>query len=363
MNESLFISYVKDFFAPIVQSIITLINGKPEAETLLNKTMLTEEYSADLKWGSKQINKSIVAADVVSMDSSLPLKKRDSIQSAQGEIVKIGMKLKKGERAIKNIQIMEASGATQDQIVSAIFDDVPKCIAGMDVRKEIMFEQALSTGYALIQDADNSSIGIRVNYGYKDDNQLYPSVVWGADEADYDANLEEMFSKIEADGRTAPYVYLSKKYFNYYKNSTQGKALAASFNNLNYSDTSTLPTPSKATFLAALEDAYGAKFTIIDKSFITEKNGVQTSIKPWKEDAVVFTYSNIVGRMVYGTCAEVMNPVAGVEYQAATQGTLISKYSKNDPLIEFTSAQALALPVIDGVEGIYILHAGSTSAE
>ena len=38
----------------------------------------------------------------------------------------------------------------------------------------------------------------------------------------------------------------------------------------------------------------------------------------------------------------------------------MAKYSKTDPLKEFTTAQALALPVIDGVDGIYILHANST---
>ena len=39
----------------------------------------------------------------------------------------------------------------------------------------------------------------------------------------------------------------------------------------------------------------------------------------------------------------------------------MAKYSKTDPLREFTTAQALAIPVIDGVDGIYILHADSTT--
>ena len=67
-----------------------------------------------------------------------------------------------------------------------------------------------------------------------------------------------------------------------------------------------------------------------------------------------------VGRLVYGTLAEETNPVAGVNYQKSGSHILVAKYSKTDPLKEFTTAQALALPVIDGVDGIYILHANST---
>ena len=87
MNESYFIEYLAKWFAPLVNKVTELINGKKEEEALLHKTMLTEEFSADLKWGSREINGSIVAADVVSMESSLPLKKRDSITAASGDIL------------------------------------------------------------------------------------------------------------------------------------------------------------------------------------------------------------------------------------------------------------------------------------
>ena len=66
---------------------------------------------------------------------------------------------------------------------------------------------------------------------------------------------------------------------------------------------------------------------------------------------------------MYGTLAEETNPVAGVNYQKSGSHILVAKYSKTDPLKEFTTAQALALPVIDGVDSIYILHADSTGEE
>ena len=54
--------------------------------------------------------------------------------------------------------------------------------------------------------------------------------------------------------------------------------------------------------------------------------------------------------------AEEGTPVGGgVEYAKVDDYILISKYSKNDPLQEFTSSQALVLPVIENVDEIYVL--------
>ena len=154
---------------------------------------------------------------------------------------------------------------------------------------------------------------------------------------------------------------LSKKYFNLFRNSKQGKLLAANYNKQVITDESLLPVPSRETMLEALADEYGATFRIVDSSFRIEKpDGSYTSVKPWAEANIVGLPGENVGRLVYGTLAEETNPVAGVNYQKSGSHILVAKYSKTDPLKEFTTAQALALPVIDGVDGIYILHANST---
>ena len=56
-----------------------------------------------------------------------------------------------------------------------------------------------------------------------------------------------------------------------------------------------------------------------------------------------------------------MNRVAGVAYQKSGF-ILVSEYSHNEPsLAEFTAAQALAMPVIDNGQNIYVLHADGTA--
>lgn len=361
MNESFFIEYLAKWFAPLVNKVTELINGKKDEEALLHKTMLTEEFSADLKWGSREINGSIVAADVVSMESSLPLKKRDSITAASGDIPKLGLKLRKGEKTISDIQVMQATGVSEYQIAQKIFDDIPRSIKGIDVRKEIMFQQGLSSGATLVEDTENTGVGIRVDFGYKAEHLFRSKIAWGNSGYVPQDDIDEVFDAAEADGNKIALVMMSQKYFNLFKNSTQGKIISANYSNYIYASTANLPVPSRANFLAALEDLYGARFIPVNSSFRIEKNGVQSVVRPWVEANIVFLYDDVVGRLVYGNVAEKNNPVAGVTYQEAGQGTLVSKYSKTDPLEEFTMAQALALPVIDGASSIYLMEANKAA--
>lgn len=325
--------------------------------------MLKEEYSADLSWGASELDTSIIAADVVSMDSSLPLKSRDKVSSASGTIPKIGIKFKKGEKAISDINVMKAKGVNEQTIASKIFNDVQKVIKGIQSRIEIMFLQALSTGYTLVDDPDNVGTGIRVNFGYKDENMFHAKgAKWGNPAATPQDDVQQLFDKASEDGNTIGLVLISKKYFNYFRQSEQGITMAALYQQRIVTDNTKLPVPSRSLMLEALEDEYGVPFRIIDSSFKVERvDGTKVTVRPWKEGNVVAVPSENVGRVVYGTLAEETNPVSGVSYQKSGSYILVAEFSKTDPLQEFTTGQALALPVIDGAEGIYVLHADATS--
>lgn len=360
MNASLFLEYVDKYFRLVIGKITEKFNDVSKEPTLLHKTMLTEEYSADLSWGATEINNSVVAADVVALDSSLPLKSRSAISNAQGKLPKIGLKMRKGEKLISDINVMVARGADEATVVSKIFDDTTKVIKATDVRKEIMFEEALSTGACLVEDDDeNTGTGVRVQFGYKDENTFQcRGGIWGDTGETPQDDVQQMFDKAQEDGNSIGFVYLSKKYFNRFRHSRQGKLLVANYNNVVITNESLLPVPSRATFLAALADEYGATFRIVDNVFKVEKaDGTQVNVRPWKEANVVGIPSENVGRLVYGTLAEETNPVAGVNYQKSGSHVLVSKFSKTDPLEEFTAAQALCITVIDGASGIYLLEA------
>ena len=356
---TLFPEYVEKYFGKLIGKITEKYNEKKKKETLLYKTMLSEEYSADLNWGATELNNVIVAADVVSMDSSIPLKKRGKLSNATGKLPKIAIKYRKGEKDISDLNVAMARGTDEATIAAKVLNDIPRVVDGTDARIEMMFEEALSTGQTLVEDPDNDGTGVRVKF-YKEDNQFKALVAdWiNTELATPQDDLQQMFSRASEDGNSIALVMISKKYFNLFRRSKQGKELAASYAGRIFTDDTILPVPGRQAFLDALADEYGATFRIVDSSFkVQMHDGTDKSVRPWVEANIVGLPSENVGRLVYGTLAEETNPVEAVSYQKSGSFLLISKYSNNDPLEEFTSGQALVLPVIDGADSIYLLTA------
>lgn len=359
MKKSLFIELVEKWFKPIAGKITETINGKKEEPTYLHEQMLQREYSADLKWDSASIDGAIVAADIVAMDSELPVKSRDSLGKASGDIPKLGMKLFKGEKLITDMQIMSARGANEAQIVAKLFSDAPRCAKGVKERNEEMFLQGLQTGVILIEDEENVGTAIRADYGYLPRNKFGVTVKWGETGYTPLSNIANVIANASNEGDVIRTIGVSLNDFNLIRRSDEARELSANFRGLTITDNTKLPVPTKSQFLEAFADEYGVNLVIIDRSVKTEKNGVRTSKKVFADGTLVFLTTEPtekVGRLVYGSLAEETNPVEGVKYEKVDEYILLSKYAKNDPLREYTSSQALSIPVIDNVESIYILN-------
>ena len=358
MQKSLFPQIVEKYLSLVVGKITEKYNDKTLEPTLLYRSMLQQEYTPDLNWASTTLNHSIVAADVVSLDSSLPLKKRDVITTASGKVAKIGVKYHKSESDITNLNIMIARGGDEATLAAKVLEDTTKAVKAIHVRNEILFEEALSSGACLVANNDGVE-GVRVEYGYLDENQFKTTTAaWGDTTATPIDDIEQLFTKANEDGNTIGHIYLSKDYFNKLRKSEQAKVLAATFSGYVITNSKNLPTPTRATMLEALEDEFGAKFHIVDGSFKTQnRDGSNETVKPWVQANVVAVPSDVVGRFVYGTLAEETNPVESVAYEKSDSFILLSKYSTTDPLVETTAGQAICLPVIDDASSIYILHA------
>jgi len=360
-QQTLFPELMEKYFGKVVGKVTEKYNGENKKPELLHKAMLTEEYSADLSWGSTELNNVILAADVVSMDASIPLKKRGKISNAGGKLAKVALKYRKGEKEISDLNIMISRGTDEATIAGKVLNDVPRCIGGIEYRNEMLFEQALSTGAMLVEEGeDNEGTGIRVTF-VPSSNECKARVadwVGNPSIATPQEDVQQLFDMADAAQRTIGLVFISKKYFEAWRKSRNGKELTANFQQHQFTATTVLPTPGRSLFKQAIEDEYGVEFRIVDNIFKVQKpDGTEKTVRPWVEANIVGIPQEKCGRLVYGTLAEETNPVNGVDYQKSGSYILVSKYSHNDPLEEFTSGQALCLPVLDGAEGIYILHA------
>ena len=356
MEESLFIQYIQEYFPSIVLREVNYLNDTQNENAMryLHRQMLTKEFSVSGKWESITSVNSLVAADVVAMDSSLPLKKRGSYSSYTGDIPKMGMELTLNEKQLTDIQTMLAVGGQKAAVAAKIFADTPKVIAGIYERNEQIFLEALSTGSATLTDADNVGANITVDYGYNTDNQKGVTTVWSnATSATPWDEIEATIEQAGDEGIAIRTVLLDRTAYKNLVKADQTKELYAYNSGFVGSN---IQTPSYDQFNAFAQSRFGLNFMIVDRSVRTEKNGVQTSAKPWADGRVVLLSDTNVGSLVYARLAEQANPVAGVSYQLADQMILVSKFRENRPsLKEFTNSQARCVPVISNVDQIYTI--------
>lgn len=364
ITKSIFLGFVEKYFAPVVRKVTETINGKKGEEQLLHTTMLTEEYSPDLKWEATEVQGSIVAADVVSLDSRLPLKKRAAISQAVGKIPKVGLKFRKDESDITAINIMQATNADEGAIAAKIMNDVPRAVGGVRHLVEVMFQKALSTGELLVGADATQGTGVRATYNYLPEHIFHCTAgVWGTDTEKPIEDIEQIFDKAGEDGNSLALVLLSKSRLDMIRKSKDGKLLVANNNGQTVTSIDTLGKPTRTAMLEALEAEFGATFRAVDSSFLIEDaDGTRRSIKPWEQANIVGLTTDKVGRLVYGRLAEETNPVDGVAYQKSGSFILVSKFANNEPLEEFTAAQAFVLPVIDGGNSVYVLHTDAEGA-
>lgn len=340
-------------------------NGKPR--TYLHKTMLTPVYSADQKWEGTSANTVYVAADMVAMDSPLPVKKRDSIATSNGKLPKIGMEKKKGETDINTLNIMKAqyqasvnggnqaaAASQRQQIIQRFANDVVYCSVGIDEKNEANFLTALSDGVMAVPDDENTGTALRVKFGY----DKFPGNHFGVEVKGYinREDIERVLAKADADGVTITTLVIALSTYREMKKERWARELVADSKDITYNDNTKLPVPNATAFDEAFATEFGGiQFLKIDRTVYFEKNGKRTPVKPYNADKLVFLPSTDVGSLVWGTLAEVTNPVAGVKYSQLDQYKLISEFSTTKPLIEHTTGEALVIPVIENVDMIYTI--------
>jgi len=364
MEQSQFIEYINEFFPGIVIRVVQELNGTAETPSIyLHRQMLKKEYSVTGKWETLFGSYSNVMADFVAMDSSLPLKSRDSMGGASGDIPKMGMELWLNEKQLTELYTLRAQGGTKAQIAAKIFEDTPRVIKGPYERNEFMYLQGLSSGVA-IADTDNTGVGVRMDYKYPTENKFGASVVWsnptGAVPID---DLGRVVAKATADGNTITTLMMDKTAWNNLIKTTQMKELYGAGIGFG-GDYTKIPSLTSNQVKQVLQERIGVDtVTIVDFTARYEKNGVKTTVRPWADGAVVALSTTQVGSLVYARLAEQDSPVAGVSYETADDFLLVSKFRTNRPaLAEFTTSQARVVPVIGNVDQIYLLDSKTVQA-
>lgn len=363
MEKSIFIN-LKEWFNKIVGKLSVFTNGKlgNEEQEYLHQKMLTEEHSADLKWGSSTYNGSIIKADVVAMDSELPLKKQDALETASGDVPKQGMMFKLSEKQLSDIDTMIAKGFAIVNIVKKVFEQVKKAILGIHESNEYMFLQALSTGVTLLEDKDNVGLGIRVDFGFQDKRKHNASKPWSDPTALIVDDVTRVIKAAKIDGISYKVIMLDDTTVGYIRANEQVKNHFA-FTKGIVAEGNTVPTLSEEQLFNFFSLNFKLKVIVVDRVVVSEKNGIRTNHTPWESGIVTFLQSEKVGRLVYSTLAEESRKNPSISYEKAGAYILVKKWSENKPFSEWTSSEALCLPVIDNGGLISLLDSKVANVE
>jgi hypothetical protein len=367
MVQSQFVEYIRKIF-PRLQNVVDTVNGKRNGDnkrTYLHKSMLRKVYSADQKWSNAAVNTTYVAADMVSMNSPLPIKSRDAIAHANGSLPKIGMKKIMFESDINTVNIMKAQGAEWTNIANKLTSDPIACSVGIDEQNEANFLTGLSNGIVAVEDENNTGTALRINFGYLPENCFG---VETQNELTLD-DIKRVLAYADNNGDTIITICIALSTYNKLRQTQGAKELVANYRGQTFDSNTKLPVPTASLFDEAFaDDNNGVAFLKIDRSIISEKNGKRKPYKPWNQNKLIFLTTEEVGALVWGTLAENTNPVEGVVYSTVDEYKLISRYRTTEPFTETTSGQALVLSVIENVDQIYSLdlseaQAVDTSAE
>lgn len=352
MNQSLFVQFLA-YFKLLAKTIDQKVNGKKTELTYLYKEMLTEELSVDLQWKSLTVNSNIVAADIVALDSALPLKKRDSFGTASGDIPKLGMKLQLTEKQMSDIDVLKSRNVETSVLVDIIFGDAKKATMGVHEKLEFIFLQGLSTGVGLVEDENNVGTGIRVDYGYLAGNKFGASAKWSETTAKPIDDIKRVIKEARAKGDTIKILMMSDATFDKLADNAQTRENYAFTQNFVGAN---IPTPDFEQVNTLMQRKFGLSIVIVDRTVTTEKDGVRTVHTPWAVDNIVFLTSTKVGKLAYGILAEETRKSTKVMYEKSGSFILLKKWSTEEPFAEFTSSQCLALPVINNVSSVYLLN-------
>ncbi len=359
MEASIFKDFISKYLGGIAKKITEKMNGKAEEVVYEHKKYLKKEFSPDMKFTSLSTNTSVVAADVVALDSELPLKKRGSYAAAEGEIPKLGMIKSLTESALQALKNLKARGQKEAQIVTKLFQDAADSVKGIYERLDIMFLQAMSTGVTLIDANNNTGTGVRIDFGIPTGNQFGVQLPWTDANAKPIDDIENVTNKARAKGYSLKYIWMDKVTYNAFKANSQVKEAFAGFLKTNSSYIFRIKNEELQAFMS---EEFGLNIIVIDKVSQIEKGGAKVAVEPWQRGNVTFTTSTDLGTITYGELAEVEHPVKDVEYSTVDDFILVSLFRTNNPLKENTSVQALVLPVLDNTDSIFIMDTNEATA-
>jgi hypothetical protein len=316
----------------------------------------------ELKWETLSGEKGApVMAEVVSFDSSAPLKTRTVVSKKTGDIPKtlVGRRMNESEWNKYNaLKVMAGADANKQSILDLVFGDVDFCYNGVRARMEWLSMQAMSKGEITLDATNNAGVVTEtaVSFGIPSENKFGFTNNGGKAWSDKTSTPSVAFDNIAAaarvNGDVLAYAIMDTVTFNRYKATADVQGAVKS-----YVNTQTKFSITLSVINEYLEANMLPKIIVIDPTVTFENAEHQrTTVKPWASGKVCFVTDLKVGDIQHGPImAENLPEYNKIATSIKKDFVFTSKYSELNPAAEMTLSEANAFPVLNDPTTIYLL--------
>ncbi|RXG66721.1 hypothetical protein ES695_01690 [Candidatus Atribacteria bacterium 1244-E10-H5-B2] len=315
-----------------------------------------------------------VMADVVSYNSSAPLKTRKSISKLTGSIPSIRVKRQMTESDINDYNAFKAM-ATPDMgdLLRIVFNDTDFCMDAILGRLEWLALQCLALGQISLSKVNNVGGVVTeevVNFQLAPANKkdmVSAARCWNAGDAALIKPITDIRTVVKAAktaGANPQYILMNDSKFSEMVTANEVKNFVMPYTT--WGITKIQMVPSLSILNQALKAMGLPQIIIIDTRVAHEdKDHKIENVDPWlnagKADKhVVFIDAIQCGNTLRGPIAEETNPPKQV-VQAKKGGILISSWSEIDPVTQYTKGEINAFPSCPSIDHIYNLDTEATT--
>jgi hypothetical protein len=299
-----------------------------------------------------------VAADIVTWNSSSPLKSRRTVDKLTGDLTPIRMKKQMKETDLNAYNVAKAMSKDGDdaRILDLIFDDPDACMTGVLARVEWIALQTLSQGYVALTKSNNNGIITAENIDFQmpathkrviksaTATRIWSNATAGNPKPLTDISVISALAKSE--GIKLAYALMTESKWDEMKVTTE--VIQASLRS-----TTTGASPTLEEVNAYLKAQRLPEIILMD-SYVDIENADHTisTVNCWTDKYVTFVPFMQVGNILSGPIAAETNPPKQ-SVQIKSNGVLIQKYSETDPVAEFTVGLVNAFPSWPTVDRCY----------
>jgi len=311
-----------------------------------------------------------VAADVVSYNSSAPVKTRKVVSRLTGEIPPIRISRPMRETDLNDYNVLKAMGTqNMDQLLALIFGDIDFCVDGVNARLEHLAIQAMAGGTIDLNTTNSagiitqSSIDFQLPATNKEVNSAADQY-WTTGAYASNApitNIETIVAEARAAGSSIKYIVMNRSKWIAFRTSTQVQNYTSA---LFVSGAWVKLAPSLKMVNEMLVEQGLPTIVIVDTSIDieTSAHGI-TATDPWldadgADRYVLFAPDLPLGETLVGPIA--METNTPKQATIAKKGhVLVSKWGETNPVTEWTMGETNAFPTWPTIDMCWILDTES----